>query len=67
MAATLYGGTSAGIASLMVGIVVPMINMLSVIILEYFRGNKPDLKNILKGIVLNPIVIGGALGLLCAI
>jgi len=67
MAATLYGGTSAGIASLMVGIVVPMINMLSVIILEYFRGNKPDLKNILKGIVLNPIVIGGALGLLCTI
>lgn len=67
MAATLYGGTSAGIASLMVGIGVPMINMLSVIILEYFRGNKPDLKNILKGIVLNPIVIGGALGLLCAI
>jgi len=33
MAATLYGGTSAGIASLMVGIVVPLINVLSVIIL----------------------------------
>lgn len=67
MAATLYGGTSAGIASLMVGVVVPVINVLSVVVLEYFRGNKPDGKKILKGIVFNPIVIGGVLGLLCAI
>ncbi len=67
MAAALYGGTSAGIASLMVGVVVPLINVLSVVSLEYFRGNKPDVRNILKGIVLNPIVIGGVLGLFCAI
>lgn len=67
MAATIYGGTSAGIASLMVGIVVPLINVLSVVTLEYFRGTRPSVKKILRGIVLNPIVIGGVLGLICTI
>lgn len=67
MAATIYGGTSAGIASLMVGIVVPLINVLSVITLEYFRGTRPSVKKIFRGIVLNPIVIGGALGLMFTI
>lgn len=64
MAATLFGGTSAGIASLMVGIVVPLLNMTSVIALEFFRGNRPNYPKILMGIVKNPIIIGGALGLI---
>ena len=66
MATTLYGGTSAGIASLMVGVVVPLVNMNSVIALEYFRGNTPNYPKILRGIIVNPIIIGGLLGLLCA-
>lgn len=63
MAATLYGGASAGIASLMVGVVVPLVNITSVIALEYFRGNTPDYPKILKGIILNPIILGGILGM----
>ncbi|MGE4583129.1 MAG: AEC family transporter [Sphaerochaeta sp.] len=62
MAATLYGGVSAGLASLLAGIVVPMFNMLSVIVLEYFRGQKPDYRKMLKGVVTNPIILGGLLG-----
>ena len=67
MAATLYGGASAGIASLMVGVVVPLVNITSVIALEYFRGNTPDYPKILKGIILNPIILGGILGMVFAL
>lgn len=64
MATTIYGGTSAGLASLMIGVVVPLVNVTSVFALEYFRGKTPDYAKILKGIVLNPIIIGGLLGFL---
>jgi len=67
MAATLYGGASAGIASLMVGVVVPLVNITSVIALEYFRGNTPDYPKIIKGIILNPIILGGILGMVFAL
>ena len=67
MATTLYGGTSAGIASLMVGVVVPFVNMTSVIALEYFRGHTPNYPKILKGILLNPIIIGGFFGLVLTV
>lgn len=67
MAMTLYGGESAGIASLMAGIAVPLLNMNSVIALEFFRGKKPDYLKILRGIFSNPIIIGGLLGLLCTL
>ncbi|MCK9548009.1 MAG: AEC family transporter [Sphaerochaeta sp.] len=64
MAVSLYGGTSKGVASLLVGVLVPVLNVISVIALEYFRGNKPDVKKIFKSVAVNPILIGGALGLL---
>jgi len=67
MAATLYGGASAGIASLMVGIIVPLVNITSVIALEYFRGNTPNYSKIFKGILFNPILIGGLLGMFFAL
>ena len=63
VATSLYGTESAGIASILVGVVVPVINTLSVIALEYFRGEKPDLKKIGKGILFNPIILGAILGM----
>ncbi|MDD3928478.1 MAG: AEC family transporter [Sphaerochaeta sp.] len=63
MAVALFGGASAGLASLMVGVVVPMVNVTSVVALEYFRKKTPNVGMIIKGILLNPIVIGGLLGL----
>jgi len=67
MAGSLYGGTSRGVASLLVGVLVPVLNVISVIALEYFRGNRPDVKKIFKSVAVNPILIGGALGLLFAV
>ncbi|NMA22724.1 MAG: AEC family transporter [Spirochaetales bacterium] len=64
MAQTLYGGASKGIASLLVGVLVPILNVISVFALEYFRGSRPNFVKILKSIALNPILIGGSLGLI---
>ena len=62
MATNLYGGVSAAFASLLGGLVVPFYNVLSVIVLEYFRGKKPDYRKIGTGIVTNPIILGALLG-----
>jgi predicted permease len=59
---TLYGNDSLGEASILVSIVVPLVNMLSVIALQTFNGKKIKITNILKGIIQNPIIIAA----LCA-
>ncbi|HLW22575.1 MAG TPA: AEC family transporter [Sphaerochaetaceae bacterium] len=63
VATTLYGTESAGTASVLVGVIVPFINTLAVITLEYFRGSKPSPWKIFKGVVANPIIIGAAAAL----
>lgn len=67
VATALYGEKSLGVASILVGVVVPLINTLSVIALEYFRGSKPSLKKVLKGIIGNPIIIGAVSALVLVI
>ena len=53
-----------GTVALAVAVVVPTINILSVVVLEIFRGQKPAPRKILRGILHNPLVIGSAIGLL---
>lgn len=67
VATALYGQKSLAMASVLVGVSVPLINILAVISLEYFRGSKPDLKRISKGIISNPIIIGALLGVFFAL
>ena len=64
VALSLCGEEKVGPTSLLVGLVVPFYNVLAVIVLEYFRGQKPQPKKILKGIALNPLIIASALGVL---
>ena len=61
---SLFGAEATGIASLLVAVVVPLFNMLSVIILEIYRGHQTNMKKILKGIITNPLIIGSLTGLL---
>ncbi len=56
-----------GKVSVAVAIVVPVLNVLSVIVLEYFRGGKPDIKKMIKGIITNPLIIASLLGFLALI
>ncbi len=52
-----------GKVSVAVAIVVPVLNILSVIVLEFFRGGRPSLKKMLKGIITNPLIISSLLGI----
>lgn len=56
-----------GKVSVAVAIVVPVLNVLSVIMLEYFRGGKPDIRKMIKGIITNPLIIASLLGFLALI
>jgi len=54
---SLCGEDKLGPAALLIGVIVPIFNVLAVITLESFRGGKPEAKKILKGIALNPLII----------
>ena len=62
VAVSLCGEDKIGITSLLMGIVIPIYNVLAVITLEAFRGGKPSGKKILAGIVKNPLIIASVLG-----
>lgn len=64
---SICGEWIAGKISVAVAIVVPLLNVLSVIVLEFFRGGKPSFKKMLKGIVTNPLIIASILGIIVLI
>ena len=59
----LFGDTAAGLASILIAVIIPLYNVLAVISLELFNGKKPNLGKILIGIVTNPLIIGSVLGI----
>lgn len=63
VAVSLCGENNVGPTSLLVGFVVPVFNVLAVVCLEAFRGSKPDVKKMLKGIATNPLIIASVLGI----
>ena len=65
VAISLCGAEKAGPTSLLVGLLVPVYNVLAVVTLEIFRGGKPDVRKILKGIATNPLIIGSLAGIAC--
>ena len=56
-------GDIVGPTSLLLGLTVPIFNILAVISLETFRGGKPSAKKMLRGIVTNPLIIASVLGI----
>ena len=60
----IFGGEKLATTALAVTIVVPIFNVLAVVVLEIFRGRRPDPVHILKGIAKNPLIIGAVLGIL---
>ena len=67
IAANLFGGEKLTTTAVAVTIVVPLFNVLAVVVLEIFRGGKPDPVKILKGIAQNPLIIGAVLGILTVV
>lgn len=64
VATALLGSNQLGTVSILIAVVVPLFNMLSVVVLEVFRGQKPKPLHILGQIAKNPLVIGSVLGIL---
>ena len=64
VATVLLGADQLGTVSILIAVVVPLFNMLSVVVLEVFRGQKPKPLHILGQIAKNPLVIGSVLGIL---
>ncbi len=64
VAVSLCGEGNIGSTSLLIGIIVPIYNVLAVITLESFRGGKPNLLKIAKGIATNPLIIAPAIGVI---
>lgn len=64
VATALLGTDQLGTVSILIAVVVPLFNMLAVVVLEVFRGQKPKPLHILGQIAKNPLVIGSVLGIL---
>ena len=67
IAATLFGEGSIGSVSMVLGIIVPVINILAVVALELFRGGRPNPRKMLRGVVTNPLVLGAMAGFAAAL
>ena len=63
VALSLCGEKQIGPTSVLLGLTVPVFNVLAVISLETFRGGKPNVKQMLKGIVTNPLIIASVIGI----
>lgn len=64
VATALFGADQLGTVSILIAVIVPLFNMLAVVVLEVFRGQKPKPLHILGQIAKNPLVIGSVLGIL---
>lgn len=64
VATALLGADQLGTVSILIAVVVPLFNMLAVVVLEVFRGQKPKPLHILGQIAKNPLVISSVLGIL---
>ncbi len=63
IAIALCGMDNIGATSLLIAIIVPLYNALSIVALEIHRNSKIRVKTVLKGILTNPLVLGGIAGI----
>lgn len=60
--AALAGAEGVAEATMVVAIIVPLYNVMAVISLEFYRGDRVDVGKIFRAIVKNPLIIGTVLG-----
>ena len=64
IARSIYGDNAASSAAILISIVIPLFNILTVTEMEIFRGGKVKIRSILKGIATNPLILSCAAGFL---
>ncbi len=62
---SLYGAERLGPAVLLAAVTIPLMNGLSVVALEVFRGERPDAKRIVLSVMRNPIILGTLAAFVC--
>ena len=60
--ANIFGDENIAVSTMMITVTVPIYNVLAVFALETFRDGKFELIPIVKGILKNPMIMGGVLG-----
>lgn len=63
VASAMYDESTVGIIAILVGIIVPTFNILAVVCLEMFRGGKLNIKQLIKGVITNPLIIASFIGI----
>jgi len=66
MAASVFGEENIAEITVMSAVVVPEVNILGIVALELFRGERPDYRHMVVDVLKNPLVIGAVLGILVA-
>jgi len=64
IALAIFGSDTAGVASLLIGIIIPLYNVLAVIALEMFNGGQPSFFKTIFGIIKNPLIIASVIAVL---
>ncbi|MBP1758458.1 MAG: family transporter [Firmicutes bacterium] len=65
LAANLYPGADLGMPAIIIAVLIPVYNVMAVIILECYRGERPSPGRIIRGVFTNPLILGCIAGLLC--
>ncbi len=63
MSMTVFGPESTGVAAMLIGVVVPMYNVLSVLTLQLHGPEKTSLGSAVRGVMKNPLIISAILAL----
>lgn len=63
VASAMYDENTVGIIAILVGIIIPTFNILAVVCLEMFRGGKLNVKQLIKGVITNPLIIASVIGI----
>jgi predicted permease len=67
IAASLLGTTELGTVAVLVAIIVPLFNVLAVVTLEVFNGEKINVGGIILDILKNPLILSSAAGILALV
>lgn len=65
VAESIYGVEGVAKVSMLIGIIVPLYNIIAVILLEYYSGKEVNWKKIIKSTLKNPLIIGCVSAALC--
>lgn len=67
IATSLLGDTNLGPVAILMAVIVPLFNILAVIILQYYSGEKTSFGKLMHDILVNPLILGSAAGLIALV